>query len=402
MKRRRRLLSIAHSYVVAMNRRLANEMALVGGDRWEVTAVAPRYFKGTNDLRPVRLSASPDEASSLVPLDAYLTARVHFFVYEWKLRELLAQPWDFVHCWEEPYILSGAQVARWMPPKTPLVFKTAQSLNKRYPPPFNWVERFAMARASGWVCCGKLVADNLRARRGYALPMAQIPLGTDCTRFRPDADARQAMLRSLSWDTPGPPVMGYLGRFVPEKGLGLLMGALDRARTPWRALFVGAGPMEPHLRAWAEKYGDRVRICNSVGHEEVPAYLNAMDVLCAPSQTMPWWKEQFGRMLVEAFATGVAVIGSDSGEIPFVVRDSGLVVGEKDEAGWAGAIARLAENAAERRELAARGLARARDEFAWPVVARRYLEFFESIAPGSSQTRAKLELAVVPKERRSL
>ncbi len=113
-------------------------------------------------------------------------------------------------------------------------------------------------------------------------------------------------------------------------------------------------------------------------HDQVPAYLNAMDIMCAPSQTTPSWKEQFGRMLVEAFASGVPVIGSDSGEIPYVVRDSGLVVGEKDDEGWRRAIAELVEDRAKRDDLAARGLARASDEFAWPVVARRYLDFFDT------------------------
>ncbi len=186
----------------------------------------------------------------------------------------------------------------------------------------------------------------------------------------------------MGWGA-GPPVVGYLGRFVPEKGLAVLQRALDEVRSPWRALFVGAGPLEASLRKWAERHGDRVRVCNAVAHDQVPAYLNAMDILCAPSQTTPRWKEQFGRMLVEAFASGVAVVGSDSGEIPYVVRDSGLVVGEKDEEGWRQAIADLVENRAKRDELSARGLARANDEFAWQVVARRYLDFFEAIAGGT-------------------
>jgi glycosyltransferase involved in cell wall biosynthesis len=122
-----------------------------------------------------------------------------------------------------------------------------------------------------------------------------------------------------------------------------------------------------------------VRVCNSVQHDQVPAYLNAMDILCAPSQTTPTWKEQFGRMVVEAFACGVPVIGSDSGEIPHVLQDAGLVVAEKDEAGWASAIRGLLTDAVRRDELAARGLQRAQDEFAWPVVARQYLDFFNSI-----------------------
>jgi glycosyltransferase involved in cell wall biosynthesis len=167
---------------------------------------------------------------------------------------------------------------------------------------------------------------------------------------------------------------------VPEKGLDLMQRALDRVAGPWRALFVGAGPEEGELRAWAARHGDRVRICNSVVHDQVPAYLNAMDLMCAPSQTTPSWKEQFGRMLVEAFASGVAVVGSDSGEIPHVIRDSGVVVGERDEAGWTAAIEGLIGDGARRRDLVERGLARANSEFAWPVVAKAYLDFFETVA----------------------
>jgi glycosyltransferase involved in cell wall biosynthesis len=375
------LLSIAHSYVVGMNRRLVHEMARAGAGAWEVTAVAPTYFHGANDLRPVRLEAADPEPCPLVPVNAYLTRRVHVFVYGRRLRSLLAAGWDLVHCWEEPYILAGGQVAWWTPPGTPLVFRTAQSIAKNYPPPFRWVERYAMRKAAGWICSGSLVAQTLKPRRGYDKPMARIPLGVDVECFRPDPAAGRAVLRKLGWE-PGPPVVGYLGRFVPDKGLDLLMLALDRLAGEWRAMFVGAGPMEPRLREWARGHGDRVRICTDVTHDHVPAYLNAMTVLCAPSQTMPNWKEQFGRMVVEAFAAGVPFVGSDSGEIPFVVKDAGVVVGEKDQAGWTRAIGELLANPARRRELAEQGLQRAQDEFAWAAVARQYLDFFERLLPG--------------------
>ena len=70
MSRRRRLLSIAHSYVVALNRRLAHAIAKEG-EHWEVTAVAPTFFHG--DLRPIRLEHGPAEASSLEGVQAYLS-----------------------------------------------------------------------------------------------------------------------------------------------------------------------------------------------------------------------------------------------------------------------------------------------------------------------------------------
>jgi glycosyltransferase involved in cell wall biosynthesis len=104
-----------------------------------------------------------------------------------------------------------------------------------------------------------------------------------------------------------------------------------------------------------------------------------MDVLAAPSLTTPGWREQFGRMLVEAFACGVPVIGSDSGEIPYVIGDAGVVVREGDVAAWAHALAMLLESPGRRAELSLRGLDQARTHYAWPVVARRYVQFFDEI-----------------------
>jgi glycosyltransferase involved in cell wall biosynthesis len=362
-----------------MNRRLAHEMARADGNSWEVTAIAPTCFHGSRDLRSVQLETKGPEPCRVEPVNAYLTRRVHVFFYGHRLRALLKEPWELVHCWEEPYILVGGQVAWWTPRGTPLVYRTAQSLNKNYPPPFCWIERYALERSAGWICSGQLVARTLGARPIYdRRPMACIPLGVDVDRFRPNAEVGRVVRRSLGWGE-GPPVVGYLGRFVPEKGLDLLQNVLSKLASPWRALFVGSGPGEADLRSWARHQGDRVRVCSNVTHDQVPDYLNAMDVLCAPSQTTPSWKEQFGRMVVEAFASALPIIGSDSGEIPHVVRDTGVIVGEKDEDGWIRAVSDLLEDRPRRLELAVRGRERARAEFAWSVVARRYLDFFESI-----------------------
>ena len=97
---------------------------------------------------------------------------------------------------------------------------------------------------------------------------------------------------------------------MEEKGIGWLTGVLDQVAHPWRALFVGSGPLESELRAWAARRPGRVAIETTVRHDEVPQWLNAMDMLCAPSLTSGRWREQFGRMLIEAFACGVPVVAS--------------------------------------------------------------------------------------------
>src|SRR5262245_49207801 len=107
----RRLLTLSHSYVVALNRRLAVEMARAGGGDWSVTAAAPRFFQG--DLRPIHLERdAPAGPANLevVELGAYLTRSPHLFFYGPSLRSLAGQRWDVVHCWEEPYVLAAAEV----------------------------------------------------------------------------------------------------------------------------------------------------------------------------------------------------------------------------------------------------------------------------------------------------
>ena len=374
----RKLVSIAHSYCVALNRRLAHEMARVGQGRWEVTAVAPSFFQG--DLRPVYLEDFPDEASLLRPVPAHFSKRIHLMLYGRGLQDILREPWDVVHCWEEPFILAGGQVARWMPKEASLVFATFQNIEKRYPPPFNWIERYAMRKAAGWIAFGHTVEETLSQRPLYQQRAQQtIPLGVDLSRFYPDKDAGKRVRELLGWEDPGPLVVGFMGRFVPAKGIDLLMRVLNDLETPWRALFIGAGPMEKDLRQWALRHPDRIRIVTDVKHEGVPAYLDAMDVMCAPSQTTAAWREQLGRMLIEAFACGVPVIASDSGEIPYVVGDAGLIVEEDNEAAWSSAISKVLDNPGYRTELATRGIDRAHTHFAWPVIARRHLEFFDQV-----------------------
>jgi glycosyltransferase involved in cell wall biosynthesis len=375
--RPRRVVSVAHAYCVGLNRRLAHEMARVQPSRWEVTAVAPTVFRG--DLRRIVLEEIASEACGLETVPVHLDRRIHVMFYGRRLRELLRARWDVVHCAEEPYVVAGGQVAAWTPREAVLVFTTSQNITKRYPPPFSWLERYAMRRAAAWIAIGHTVAETLSARDAYSThPRRVIPLGVDTTRFRPDAHARARILHELGW-TVDVPVVGFVGRFVPEKGLSLLMRTLDATAAPWHAMLVGGGPMTASLEAWARRHPGRVHIATGVSHEKMPSYVSAMDILCAPSQTTPSWREQLGRMLLEAFASGVAIIGSDSGEIPRVLGDAGVIVGERDDAGWLRALSELLQSPERRTELGAKGRARAHDLFAWPRVARQYLALFDSL-----------------------
>jgi glycosyltransferase involved in cell wall biosynthesis len=344
-----------------------------------VTAVSPRAF--SDQLRDARFEATPEDLCQIRPVDVHLSSQPHVFFWGRGIRSILREPWNIVHIWDEPYCFGGIQPALLTPRETPFVFATFQNIAKRYPPPFGSLERAVLRRSKGWIAYGETIARAQADRYGYGnRPMAMIPPGVDVDLFRPDAGRGADVRNKLGWDTEGPPVIGYVGRFVPEKGLAAMMHTLDALKAPWRALLVGTGPMKEELEAWTQRQGGRAVLATQVRHHEVPAYLNAMDMLVVPSLTKKNWREQFGRMVTEAFASGVPVISSDSGELPFTVGDAGVIVPEGDRDAWRRSVEELVTSSERRSDLAARGRRRAVEHFAWPVVARRTLEFLAQFA----------------------
>jgi glycosyltransferase involved in cell wall biosynthesis len=204
-------------------------------------------------------------------------------------------------------------------------------------------------------------------------------LAVDLDAFKPLAPERkQAVARDLGLR---PPIVAYVGRLTRAKGIDLMMRAMEAVGgATWSLLVLGAGPMEGELRDWAAARGwsDRLQV-RLVPHRDVPAYLGAADVLLAPSQTGPRWREQFGRMVIEAFACGVPVLGSDSGEIPYVIDDAGKVLPENDAASWANAIVEVLGSAELRAEMARHGLERAQ-VYSVGAVARQYSAYYRDLA----------------------
>ncbi len=373
------ILAIGHSYVLSVNRSILRELAK--DPSFAVTVAAPDFFHG--DLRSGAFEPEPEGSSLQVrPIPARLSKQIHIFHYSSAaLRALLSeQRYDAVHVWEEPYIFSGFQIARAAnAAHTPYCFWSCQNLNKRLPPPFAQIERYCVRHASRWIATGRTVFDNL-VERGYPAERGKvIPLAVDTDLFGPVPESQRAAVREeLGLDGC---VIGYVGRLVPDKGLRILMQALERlpAERRWNLLLLGSGRMQAEIEEWARtrRWQSRIRT-HLAHHSEVPRYVSAMDLLVAPSQTMPNWKEQFGRMLIEAFACRVPVIASDSGEIPFVVGDAGIIVPEKDVAAWTDAISRVLGDLPLRERLGERGAERV-PRFSAAGVADQFRELYREV-----------------------
>jgi glycosyltransferase involved in cell wall biosynthesis len=111
----------------------------------------------------------------------------------------------------------------------------------------------------------------------------------------------------------------------------------------------------------------------------MPDFYRSVDVLVLPSRTTPRWKEQFGRVLVEAMACETPVIGSDSGEIPYVIGRDGLIFPEDDIDALAAHLRSLQEDAALRRELGRRGRQRVLANYTQARIARATAEVYRQM-----------------------
>ncbi|MHB1295838.1 MAG: glycosyltransferase [Anaerolineae bacterium] len=345
--------------------------AIAAQEGVELTVVVPPYWREGGRVQ--MLERDHIQGYRLIAAPMVMNGSFHLHFYPSLARILREVRPDVCHVDEEPYNLAtslalraaGAHGVR-------TLFFTWQNLLRHYPWPFSAFERYAYAHADAAIAGNQEAAEVLR-HKGYRGPLRVIPqFGVDPERFRPVPRAYAT----------GPLEIVYAGRLVEQKGLGVLVEALAGLQGDWRLTLYAAGPMEAALRAQVASLGlaQRVAWPGYLPSSEMPAHLATADVLVLPSLTRPNWKEQFGRVLVEAMACGVPVVGSDSGEIAHVIGDGGLVFPEGDAATLRGCLARLMADPALRRGLAERGRARVLAHYTQQRIAQETVALYRDLA----------------------
>ena len=378
---------ISHAAVKAANRIPYRLLAGLGCD---VTLVVPdRWRSGLGDIR-----AEPEPADSPLRMRVYKRlgkSHSNLYFLAGSLPGLIrsgSRP-AAMYVDEDPagfVAVQAAQAAHSC--GAGLVILAIQNLFKRYPAPFEMMQRYAFRQAGASVSISEQAAETLRAR-GYHGPNIAMGFGTDVAPLT--ASERSEMRDRFGLRGP---LAGYVGRLVPEKGVDVFIEALA-LRPELCGVIAGTGPEREALESLARERGvtDRLTFTGVLAPADAARIIGTLDVLVLPSRTRKNWAEQFGRVLIEAMASDVAVVASDSGAIREVVGDAGMLVREDDPNDLAAGIARALEPETNLRMRAA-GMHRVSEHFTNMAVARALYGALQTAAGSSRRASSGVPLVV--------
>jgi len=365
------VLMVSKALVVGAYQRKAEEIARLGIQLTVLTPPTWHDRRGRQIARPVHT-----EGYIYRTIPVRFNGNFHLHYYPTLARELDTLRPDVLHMDEEPYNLATWLALRAAAGRRiPATFFTWQNLNRRYPLPFARFEQDNYRRTPIAIAGNEDACCVLRAK-GYSGTIAVIPqFGVDPTIFGP-ADtcvgtASQPLFR-----------VGYAGGFLAEKGLDDLLRACAALDGAWALTLAGEGEAQPALAALAAELGIAGRVCfaGRVESTSMPAVYRSCDAIVLPSRTMPSWKEQFGRVLIEAMACQVPVVGSDSGEIPNVIGDAGLIFPEGDVAALTRQLRTLMDDRTLRQQLGAAGRQRVLTRFTMARIAAESVAVYTTLA----------------------
>jgi len=367
-----RVLMISKALVAGTSQRKLEELAKCPGV--ELTLVTPPYWQ-SDDGSKQELEQLYTSGYKMIIANMALNGNFHLHYYP-QLSQIMReiQP-DIVHIDEEPYNLATFQAMRLaVLQKARALFFTWQNLYRSYPPPFRQFELYNY-RHTAMSLTGNRAAAEVLKRKGYTGEYRVIP------QFGFDTEIYSRSTPRLPRATEAPFTLGFIGRLKEEKGLSLIVEALSYLPDYCRAVFVGHGPMKTALEEQAARLGvtDRVIFKPGVPTYQVPQEMEQCDVFVLPSLTRSNWMEQFGRVLPEAMSCETPVIGSNSGEIPYVIGDAGLVFPEGDARALSECVRKLLDNPQLYADLTRRGRQRVLENYTQGQIARQTYEVYREI-----------------------
>ncbi len=311
-----------------------------------------------------------------VELDVIFPGKNHFHFYLGVKKLIESFQPDIIHIDEEHYSFVTFQInwiAKRMGIKT--ICFTWQNIYKKYPFPFSYFEQYNL-KESQQIIAGNEEAAAVLIKKGFNKPIPIIPqFGVDRNIFfKKRVDRGRFGLATDKF------IVGFVGRIVEEKGISTLVEAVAKLKNV-QLCIAGTGPYEATIRQQTVRLGisERVLFLGGFSSTEIVDFICSCDCIALPSLTKKNWKEQFGRILIEAMACGIPVIGSSSGEIPKVIGDEGIIFREQDAVQCASAIEKIKTDSDYRERIIQGALQKVKDHFSQDVIVKKTIDVYKNI-----------------------
>ncbi|MEM9544095.1 MAG: hormogonium polysaccharide biosynthesis glycosyltransferase HpsO [Cyanobacteria bacterium P01_E01_bin.42] len=386
-----KILVASHTYIVDLNCEKFREVALIDPEIEVAIVVPKRWRPGGVQNKTIEPQPRNEGNFRVVPIANFSENNQGLLTFGWEILSFLRsfKP-DIIQVEQGVKSFAYAQLItlnKLLGLKAKNCFFTWWNLPYTNKFPISLLEQYNLNNTDGLVAGNQDGADILK-EHGYHGKVKVMPqLGVDEKLFSPQFEPDLTEKIGIGNDEF---IIGFVGRFVEEKGILTLIEAISKLPdSDWKLLLLGRGELKEEIQKRAGEAGilERLILVESVPHDEVSRYINLMNVLVLPSETTykfktltaVGWKEQFGHVLIEAMACKVAAIGSDSGEIPNVLRDAGLVFPEGNAEQLCMSLQQLMENQELRAFLARQGYEKAMRQYTNKALAKELFAFYQTL-----------------------
>ena len=379
-----KILYIWHGAVEKAYRKIFAAMTKQGHEIHLITA-----HRWTEASRDQRCTTHEENGYKIYPLRVAFRNHIRsfFFLSIGKMIHLLKtlRP-EVVYIKEEPYSLACFQTVsliRLFSPQSKVIVESDENMNTHHPWLYRQTERFVFQHIHG-IASVPTAGIDLYKQKGFCGKQWKTSYFVDTEIFH-QVDKEKAERVFPEINHPALRI-GYVGRITAEKGLDTALAALQHLLDQGN---------EAHLYIlgkMAEEYASQfslllrspslqshVHVLSPRPVEDLVFFYNAIDVLVLPSRSTSWWIEQFGRVIVEAMACGTPVIGSSSGEIPYVIGKSDWIFPEGDVDKLLDIFLQFAQGKWKKDNIATEVIERIQKNFSIPAVASQKLSLMQEI-----------------------
>ncbi|MDD3296123.1 MAG: glycosyltransferase family 4 protein [Candidatus Omnitrophica bacterium] len=375
---KRNILVFDHMLVIDSYKLLYKK--LIGCYGVNLLAICPSYavlnFRNNRRINSTIKDNEKEWIKKIRPIVPMSSHRV--FYNPLKIIKILKKvSWDLIYINGEPDWLLSTEIiflSKLLRMKSKILVHTSRSIDftitgfpYRFPGITRCIDYYVRKNCDALICVGRTTKESFekspfsfKHNKLYALPWY-----FDVNFYK----SHRSKKKNIS--------IGYVGRVEDEKGIITFWEAVKKLDNTIDFIIAGNGSRADWLRKEIEAMNVKCKFIRDASPEDMPKIYSEIDILIVPSLTTRTWREHFGRVIPEAMACEAAVIGSDSGEIPFVIDGAGLVFKEGDPADLLAKINLLINDQGLLEELRKKGRRRVCEKFSVEAVATQFYKIIE-------------------------